>query len=563
MISISRLFEDAEQQSVPKKYRKRVSKKCNHFKGFEESLPELKYPLENSQRFEEDLDEVRRCVRNPSLSQKFLNKSHKKSEDLFKKLIKDEEFEWDQLNEILDEFDGVVTRLKFKYDRSRPYVYFRERGEDLKTKEHGSPSFPSGHAAFAYFTCDYLANQFPHRQKELERLAELVCQSRIENGVHFPSDISAGRFVGEQAAKFINSKKKIKESFEYKRAEPDLLQVPQEMLTRFWFERRGQKKSFFSYVKSCPELYELLPSPYIIQNRFYSTEFWFTDKGLEVLSDSLDCLENAGIEDGWTMLSEKKTYSIPDITGVPGYDVPKASIVEPGLILAYRDDLQVAFYRSVRSRMNKAIVQESTLDRKAQKVFVRFLRKRSSDLRPKFNKTDALNHYAGDMSIFLAETLKLSIDDTLIASKNLLSGYKIKDCSESKEICRFFEGICHAFFASQSNMSDIVFLNKILESQSSLRKTEKMTITGVMHSPVNKIEEFSSKIDKFNNKPFLKLAAVNWIAPFEKGNKKITNIIFLKETGFNFDITNQILCDNLPDLLESFYLENDMEKLFS
>lgn len=416
MISLSRLFEDGEQQSVPKKYRKRVSKKCNHFKGFEESLPDLKYPQENTQRFEEDLDEVRRCVRNPSLSQKFLNKSHKKSEDLFKKLIKDEEFEWDQLNEILDEFDGVVTRLKFKYDRSRPYVYFRERGEDLKTKEHGSPSFPSGHAAFAYFTCDYLANQFPHRKKELERLAELVCQSRIENGVHFPSDISAGRFVGEQAAKFI---------------------------------------------------------------------------------------------------------------------------------------------------IDKNVIQESVFNRSTHKTFVKFLRRRSKNLRPRFCKKDALNAYAEDMSIFLSETLDLNQGECLDASRNLLAGYKIEECTEKKEIKRFFEGMCQAFFDSQEKMSDIVRLNKILESQSSLRKTEKMTITGVMHSPVNKIEEFSSKIDKFNNKPFLKLAAVNWIAPFEKGNKKITNIIFLKETGFNFDITNQILCDNLSDLLESFYLENDMEKLFS
>jgi len=72
-----------------------------------------------------------------------------------------------------------------------------------------------------------------------------------------------------------------------------------------------------------------------------------------------------------------------------------------------------------------------------------------------------------------------------------------------------------------------------------------------------------SKIYKFNDKPFLKMAVLNWIAPFEKGNEKVTNIILLKETGFNFDITNQILSEDIDFMVESFYVRNDMEKLLS
>ena len=90
MLSIRNLFEDEDRKSVSKKYRSRVQKKCHHFKGFEESLPKLSYPQENTSKFKEDLDEVRRCVRNPSLSKKFLKKSHKKSEDIFKNLLKKE-----------------------------------------------------------------------------------------------------------------------------------------------------------------------------------------------------------------------------------------------------------------------------------------------------------------------------------------------------------------------------------------------------------------------------------------------------------------------------------------
>lgn len=416
MHSIKHLFEDDHKNSVPKKYRERTSKKCDHFKGFEDSLPELKYPQENTPKFEEDLDEVRRCVREPSLGKNFLKKSHLKSEDVFKQFLKDEKVDWRQLDDILDEFDGVVTRLKFKYDRPRPYVYFEERGEDLETEKSGSPSFPSGHTAFAYFICDYLSDIVPDKQRDLEKLAEMIGQSRIENGVHFPSDVLAGRYIGEQAAQFLKESRRIVE-----------------------------------------------------------------------------------------VNNNKNTH----------------------------------------------------------KVFVRFLRKRAQDLRPRHSKKEAISSYAHDMSVYLAENLNIDIDSCHEASKNFISGYYLENCTNNKEIIRFFKGLKHAFFAPQTSMHDIVKLNKILEEESRLRTSEKTTLMGRSFANTEKIEEFVSKINKFNNKPFLKMAVLNWIAPFEKGNEKVTNIILLKETGFNFDITNQILSEDIDFMVESFYVRNDMEKLLS
>lgn len=416
MRSIKALFENDQSFEVPNKYKKRASKKCDHFKGFEETLPELKYPLENSNSFEEDLDEVRRCVKNPSLSKKFLDKSHFKSEDLFKKLLKDEDIDWKKLDKILEEFDGVIVRLKFKYNRPRPYIFFKERKEDIETKESGSPSFPSGHAAFSYFVSDYLSEILPNKRRELEKLASLICQSRIDNGVHFPSDISAGRFVGEQAAKFL--------------------------------------------------------------------------------------------------LNDKKVHKFK-------------------------------------------------LDKDTQKSFVRFLRERSESLRPNFSKEESLRYYSDDMAIFISETIGIDFDSAYDASKNLLEGYKISNCTENKEIQRLFEAMCQIFLNSSSDIRNIISLNKTLEKKSKLRNKELISESGVRFADSKKIEEMTSKIEKFNNSPFLKIAALNWIAPFEQGNSKIINLIFLNEVGFNFDITNQVLGEDLPFLLEKFYLENDMEKLIS
>jgi len=414
MYSIQNLFEDIDD--VPKKYKKRASKKCDVFKGFEESLPEFKFPKEGSDNFEIDLDEVRRCIRNPSLGKKFLDLSHKKSEDIFKRFLKDEEIPWDEVNKITNEFDGVITRLKFKYNRSRPKEFFISRDENHDVKDSSSPSFPSGHTAFAYLMCDLLSNLIPHRQKDLEKIAELIGQSRLENGVHFPTDVQTGRFIGEQAAK------------------------------------------------------------YILQN-------------------------NRKISEG--------------------------------------------------------------IMTKNQKSFVTFLRERACEIRPTFEYVDALRLYTSDMSVFMSETLGIRDDICYEASKRFISGYMLEECSDIKTIKNFFESLCFAYHNDQESIFDLLKLNKILESTSVLRTFEKSTITGRKYSSVQNIKEFFSKIDKFNEKPFVKIAVFNWLSPFEKGNEKITNILLLKETGFNFDITNQMLTDEIGNLLEDFYEANDMEILLS
>lgn len=416
MISIKHLFEDLREDSVPKKYKKRASKKCNVFKGFEESLPNLEYPSENTARFKQDLAEVRRCVRNPSLGKKFLDISDQKSEDIFKKYLKDEEVDWSKLDKILDEFDGVITRLKLKYNRPRPAYYFKEMGESIETKSAHSSSFPSGHTAFAYIICDYFSNMFPERSRELQKIAELIGQSRIENGVHFPSDVSAGRFIGEQAAQHILRKKPI---------------------------------------------------------------------------------------------------------------------------------------------------QENINNKSRHKSFVKFLRKRAIDLRSSFKKKAALDHYTNDMAVFLSESTKINFNECYEASKNFISGYYLSNCTEYSELRHMLEGMCQVFYESQKDVSDLILLNKILEGTSSIRKEEKSTITGRMYASPRLIKEYLTNIGKFNNKPFLKMAALNWVAPFKSGNEKITNIIFLKETNFNFDITNQIITNDLQVLLENFYSKNNMGKILT
>jgi hypothetical protein len=416
MISIKYLFEDINFDSVPKKYKKRVARKCKILKDFEKDIPNFKYPLLGTNKFEEELDEVKRCVISPSLNKSFLKLSDQGSEDVFRKVITKDYFDWPSLKNVLKELDALLLRLKFKYDRKRPYVHFEERGDNLETESAGSPSFPSGHTAFAYFLCDYFSHLFPEKTMQLQTLAEMIGQSRIENGVHFPSDVSVGRFIGEQAAKY--------------------------------------------------------------------------------------ALENKQVEE------------------------------------------------SVNSRSH-------------QKTFIKFLRKRAQDTRPKFKRNHALEAYANDMSLFVANSTNENVDKCYLASRSILEGYQISQCSESEKIVRFFEAMIHTFYRNQSSSMDLFRLHSVLCAETVIRNEEKSTLSGISYAPVNKINMYLENACSVKDKPFLKLAYINWVEPFTTGNKELTNLIFLKETGFNFDITNQIIIDELDFMLEKFYVENHMEMLLS
>ena len=74
-------------------------------------------------------------------------------------------------------------------------------------KDMGSASFPSGHTTTAYFVSELLSHFFPHSSNDFKTIAELIGQSRIENSVHYPSDVLYGKLLGEMLANlFIASK---------------------------------------------------------------------------------------------------------------------------------------------------------------------------------------------------------------------------------------------------------------------------------------------------------------------------------------------------------------------
>jgi undecaprenyl-diphosphatase len=92
---------------------------------------------------------------------------------------------------------GILYGLKFLIQRQRP-LYFLEMASKL-LKGPGEildPSFPSGHAMYAFMMATLLAHWFPKFQIIFLLLAGFIGWTRIYLGLHYPTDVIVGGLLG-------------------------------------------------------------------------------------------------------------------------------------------------------------------------------------------------------------------------------------------------------------------------------------------------------------------------------------------------------------------------------
>lgn len=218
MNSIRSLFDVTKDDfsSVPKKHRKRMSRKCKYLHGAIDLLPKLTCPDQNTKEHLSDIDSVKFYYLNPSLNNNFLNGSDRSVENCFHVFCEEMGInpDWKKIKTLLDEVDTITLKLKYLHHRERPKFHLKHQSEVFRSiKDSKSPSFPSGHTSIAYFLSGLLGTAYPELKNDLEMMSELIGQSRIENGAHFPTDVLAGKLIGQMLSSiYINSfdKKEIK-----------------------------------------------------------------------------------------------------------------------------------------------------------------------------------------------------------------------------------------------------------------------------------------------------------------------------------------------------------------
>lgn len=98
---------------------------------------------------------------------------------------------------------GITYAFKYTFDRLRPYEKYPDRIHAIEKED--SPSFPSGHTAAAFSLATSLSITYP-KWYVIAPSALWACGvgfARINQGVHYPSDVLTGAVIGTGCA-FLN-----------------------------------------------------------------------------------------------------------------------------------------------------------------------------------------------------------------------------------------------------------------------------------------------------------------------------------------------------------------------
>jgi acid phosphatase/acid phosphatase (class A) len=108
----------------------------------------------------------------------------------------------DRLREVLERVKADTMHeteaIKNQADVPRPFVEY----PDLVTEGHRpeSLSYPSGHSARAEGASVVLQAFWPEKAQQFQLVSDWAGDSRTYQGVHWPSDVRAGRDIGRQVA---------------------------------------------------------------------------------------------------------------------------------------------------------------------------------------------------------------------------------------------------------------------------------------------------------------------------------------------------------------------------
>ena len=99
---------------------------------------------------------------------------------------------------------GIVQLFKRTIERKRPYLVLPDVSTFWKNllRDH---SFPSGHTTAGFSLAVILAIYFPAYAVYSYLLAAMVGLSRIYTGMHYPSDVLSGAFIGTAFAFMTNA----------------------------------------------------------------------------------------------------------------------------------------------------------------------------------------------------------------------------------------------------------------------------------------------------------------------------------------------------------------------
>jgi len=99
---------------------------------------------------------------------------------------------------VRDDAFHITDAIKRKYNRPRPYIEDSSLHPCVPTPKEDGYAYPSGHATLSRVFGLVLSDLVPERRAEFMARADEVALDRVLGGVHHPSDIAAGKLLGDE-----------------------------------------------------------------------------------------------------------------------------------------------------------------------------------------------------------------------------------------------------------------------------------------------------------------------------------------------------------------------------
>ena len=120
---------------------------------------------------------------------------------MFERLLKDNNLSYpaEKIKKIYDTIVfPVIMNLKWRYNRPRPYQLSPKFGVEIDyipTDTINTPSYPSGHTAYATIIASVLSEMYPEFSSEFYELVNVAGKAREIQGVHYESDNDASMVI--------------------------------------------------------------------------------------------------------------------------------------------------------------------------------------------------------------------------------------------------------------------------------------------------------------------------------------------------------------------------------
>jgi acid phosphatase (class A) len=101
--------------------------------------------------------------------------------------------------QVREDFIAINRSSKVLFNRRRPPFVDARIKPCVEFSDTGA--YPSGHAMQSAIWAELLSRIFPEQSAALQRRASETRWSRLLGGVHYPSDVEAGRVVGDAIAR--------------------------------------------------------------------------------------------------------------------------------------------------------------------------------------------------------------------------------------------------------------------------------------------------------------------------------------------------------------------------